>query len=134
MQRERKGNNPRDPRVPAASEPTAQARVSEAGGGSSGSSLRRRDASAQVTEGGYGPYGRDRRDVSSSSRRPAPSSDRDAGRVAASAAASAAARPSRESVGVDTADARPGAPAPPVGEAADEGVEQPAGEGDDVAP
>ena len=130
LQRERKGNNPRDPRVPAASEPTAQARVSEAGGGSSGSSLRRRDASAQVTEGGYGPYGRDRRDVSSSSRRPAPSSDRDAGRVAASAAA----RPSRESVGVDTADAPPVAPVPPVGEAADEGVEQPAGEGDDVAP
>ena len=115
MQRERKGGNPRDPRVPAASEPTAQARISESEARGSSSGLRRRDAAAQVTEGGYGPYGRDRRDVSSSSRGPAPPLDRDASR----AAAPSVAKSSRAEVGVDTADDPPAAPGP-AGEAADE--------------
>ena len=134
LQRERKGSRPRDPRVPAASEPTAQARVTSTGAGSSGGGMRKRDASSQVTEGGYGPYGRDRRDVSSSSRGPEPGARRDAPRVARSSDASAAAAPARASVGVDTADEPPVVPVPAGVPVANEEAEPPAGEGDDVAP
>ena len=111
LQRERKGNRPRDPRVPAAAEPTAKARMPLEGSKGGGSATRRRDAAAQVTEGGNGPC---------SSREPARSS-RDVR--------------SRSSVGVDTFDPPPPAPVPdesaPVPEGRPDAAQPP--EGDEPA-
>ena len=61
--RERKGHAPRDPRVPASRDPTAQARMEEPTGRpsrsepSSASGIRRRDGTAQADEAGLDPRG-----------------------------------------------------------------------------